>query len=130
MPSLVTSLSPVDKKIEFFSLPKVLPPENMDEIFGIYADVLGDSEAVEIVQSSLHQFFLSKKFVVNIIKESYFTFWSWHVELSFFRLSALSSDDVLIVFSTQLSSAFQLNLDVENNLFYYLFRHFSDEKPL
>ncbi len=123
-------LNSLEGKIKFFSVPSSIPLEKRDELIGYFGDVLTTPEALEPVHTALHAYFSGNNFDNKLIKEYYFTFWRWYVEASFLRFSTLSFDDCIIIFSRQFCAAFQLNLKVEESLFYYFFRKFSDEDKL
>ncbi len=123
-------LNSLEGKIKFFSVPSSIPLEKRDELIGYFADVLTTPEALEPVHTALHAYFSGNNFDNKLIKEYYFTFWRWYVEASFLRFSTLSFDDCSLIFSKQFCAAFQLNIKVEESLFYYFFRKFSDEDKL
>lgn len=81
----------------------------------------------EAVYHSLHTFFLENKFSLETIKMYYQTYWKWYVRCTWKRFLELKPEEVLMHVQSQLSTAYQLGIDVEDSVFYYLHRHFQED---
>ena len=103
-----------------FTQPKDLTGQDLDALESQFQLVLGDPSAGDKVFAALHEFFIARKYSLEIVHTYYYTYWRWYVLLTWSNYRRLSKEDFINALVYQMPLAFSLGLKIEDAFFSYI----------